>query len=411
MAQGRLTGLQGVCALLGAFLLLLHPVISNQEPCQTCRHLVNNFKKGLEKTAGQNFGGGNTAWEEEKLAKYEASETRLLEVMETVCDKSNFDCNRMLEQNEELVETWWFKKQQRYPDFLQWLCFDTLKVCCPPGTFGPDCLSCVGGSEKPCNGNGRCNGDGTRAGSGHCECYHGYGGPFCMDCDVGFYEALRNETHLVCSECFTSCSKCTGPADSDCVLCRKGWLLHENKCLDIDECGTEMARCRANQFCVNTDGSYECRDCDKACIGCMGSGVARCKRCNIGYQRDGVKCLDVDECAAEEPVCKGYHETCVNTDGGYQCACENGYSRKDGGCVEDNADETSDKGFFDDITDDEVVVLQQMFFGVVVCALATLAAKGDMVFTTIFIGAVAAMAGYWMSEKGDRLLDGFMKGR
>lgn len=71
----------------------------------------------------------------------------------------------------------------------------------------------------------------------------------------------------------------------------------------------------------------------------------------------------------------------------------------------------SEKGLFDDITDDEVVVLQQMFFGVVICALATLAAKGDMVFTAIFIGALAAMAGYWFSEKSDRVLDGFLKGR
>lgn len=70
-----------------------------------------------------------------------------------------------------------------------------------------------------------------------------------------------------------------------------------------------------------------------------------------------------------------------------------------------------EKGFFDDITDDEVVVLQQMFFGAIVCALATLAAKGDMVFTAIFIGAVAAMAGYWLSERSDRVLDGFIKGR
>lgn len=70
-----------------------------------------------------------------------------------------------------------------------------------------------------------------------------------------------------------------------------------------------------------------------------------------------------------------------------------------------------EKGLFDDMTDDEVLVLQQMFFGVVICALATLAAKGDMVFTAIFIGGVAAMAGYWLSEKGDRMLDGFLKGR
>lgn len=83
-----------------------------------------------------------------------------------------------------------------------------------------------------------------------------------------------------------------------------------------------MAHCRANQFCVNTEGSYECRgqvevggfhagwcwlgwegalvvtpallpmaDCSTACIGCMGAGPARCKKCNKGYWRDGAKCL------------------------------------------------------------------------------------------------------------------------
>ena len=70
-----------------------------------------------------------------------------------------------------------------------------------------------------------------------------------------------------------------------------------------------------------------------------------------------------------------------------------------------------EKGLFEDIQDDEVEVLQQMFFGVVLCALATLAAKGDMVYTSVFMGAVAAMAGYWLSDRGDRLLDSFMKGR
>lgn len=28
---------------------------------------------------------------------------------------------------------------------------------------------------------------------------------------------------------------------------------------DIDECGTELARCPSNTYCHNTDGSYECR--------------------------------------------------------------------------------------------------------------------------------------------------------
>ncbi|KFW82115.1 Cysteine-rich with EGF-like domain protein 1, partial [Manacus vitellinus] len=121
---------------------------------------------------------------------------------------------------------------------------------------------------------------------------------------------------------------------------------------------------------------------------------------------------DVDECAsAEEPVCTGAQEVCENTEGSYRCVCAQGHVRRDGQCVEDKPPDAPEKGFFDDVTDDEVVVLQQMFFGVMICALATLAAKGDMVFTAIFIGAVAAMAGYWLSDRSDRVLDGFMKGR
>lgn len=66
---------------------------------------------------------------------------------------------------------------------------------------------------------------------------------------------------------------------------------------------------------------------------------------------------------------------------------------------------------FEDVQEDEVEVLQQMFFGVVLCALGTMAAKGDLVFTSIFMGAVAAMMGYWLSDRGGRLIDSFLKRR
>lgn len=79
------------------------------------------------------------------------------------------------------------------------------------------------------------------------------------------------------------------------------------------------------------------------------------------------------------------------------------------GCISRSSAESA--GFFSEMTEDELVVLQQMFFGVIICALATLAAKGDLVFTAIFIGAVAAMTGYWLSERSDRVLEGFIKGR
>ncbi|XP_066899589.1 protein disulfide isomerase CRELD1 isoform X4 [Kogia breviceps] len=321
LAPALLWGLSLFLGLPGPVWVQLSPPLKSSSPtephpCHTCRGLVDSFNKGLERTIRDNFGGGNTAWEEEKLSKYKDSETRLVEVLEGVCSKSDFECHRLLELSEELVESWWFHKQQEAPDLFQWLCSDSLKLCCPSGTFGPSCLH-------------------------------------------------------------------------------------------IDECGTERASCGADQFCVNTEGSYECRDCAKACLGCMGAGPGRCKKCSPGYQQVGSKCLDVDEC--ETAVCPGENEQCENTEGSYCCVCAEGYKQIEGICVKEQIPESA--GFFSEMTEDELVVLQQMFFGVIICALATLAAKGDLVFTAIFIGAVAAMTGYWLSERSDRVLEGFIKGR
>ncbi|XP_069792867.1 protein disulfide isomerase CRELD1 isoform X1 [Narcine bancroftii] len=392
-------------------LLLLESAAIDQNSCQICRQIAENFKKGMEKTANKNFGGGNSDWEKKNLAKYEISETRLLEIIEILCETTNFNCNRMVEQSEEHIEHWWFKKQMEHPDLFQWLCLDTMKRCCPAGTFGPECLSCTGGSIKPCSGYGQCDGDGTRTGTGLCICNQGYGGSVCLECADGYFEELRNDTHLVCQECYKSCKKCTGPEDYKCQDCKVGWFFHEDKCIDIDECDTELPSCKAGQYCVNTEGSYECRGCDKACLTCMGAGPSRCKKCNKGYQMEGAKCLDINECNNEKPVCNGAHQECKNTDGSYICRCFEGYAKQDGACVEEKLSSVPEEGLFDNVTEDEIVVLQQMFFGVIICALATLAAKGDMVFTSIFIGAIAATAGYWLSEKSDRLVDGFLKGK
>lgn len=38
------------------------------------------------------------------------SETRLVEVLEGVCSRSDFECHRLLELSEELVENWWFHR-------------------------------------------------------------------------------------------------------------------------------------------------------------------------------------------------------------------------------------------------------------------------------------------------------------
>lgn len=41
----------------------------------------------------KNFGGGNMVWEEKMLFKYEFSEIWFLEIMEGLCDSSDFECN------------------------------------------------------------------------------------------------------------------------------------------------------------------------------------------------------------------------------------------------------------------------------------------------------------------------------
>lgn len=401
-------------ALMSIVVLLLFsvaPVSPKEEPCQLCKHLVKMVMKGIDKTDKKNFDGGNPAWEKKKLLTYKNSETRLVEITETLCEKGDFECYKVLEQCDEHLETWWFEGKDNGSDLFQWMCMDGIKACCPNGTFGPECKECLGGSTRPCYGNGRCLGDGTRWGSGLCKCNPGYGGFFCASCTEGYFMEHRNETHVVCKECYSSCTKCTGAEDYECVLCKQGYELYHNRCMDIDECDRGFAQCSADQYCANTEGSFECRACDKACVGCKGAGRINCKKCNTGYIRDGTRCVDIDECSTQENICSGEKQLCENSEGGYFCICEQGYVPQDGKCVEDQPVVTPEKGLFDDITDDEVVVLQQMFFGVIICALATLAAKGDMVFTAIFIGAIAAMGGYWMSERGDRVLDGFLKGR
>ncbi|XP_076012869.1 protein disulfide isomerase CRELD1 isoform X2 [Genypterus blacodes] len=189
------------------------------------------------------------------------------------------------------------------------------------------------------------------------------------------------------------------------------WMDAPYQCLYIDECGTELASCPQSTYCFNKEGSYECKGCDLSCVGCMGSGPARCRKCANGYRLTGAKCLDIDECSERVLACHGLDEICTNTEGSFTCDCADGLIRKDRVCVRKQMPGAQEKGFLEDIQDEEVVVLQQMFFGVMLCALATLAAKGDMVFTSIFLGALAAMTGYWLSDRGDRLFDVFLKGK
>lgn len=72
--------------------------------------------------------------------------------------------------------------------------------------------ACVGGSDRPCHGNGMCDGDGTRGGNGKCSCDHGYKGDFCLDCIDGYFNEVRNNTFSLCTGTLQQAAAVAPPA-------------------------------------------------------------------------------------------------------------------------------------------------------------------------------------------------------
>lgn len=214
----------------------------------------------MDKTARGKHESGDTAWEEQNLNVYAKSEVRFTETGELVCQdvsRSQEQCYTFFEEIEEDLTVWFTKYQDEHPDLYDYLCIDLRKVCCPPNTYGADCLPC-----HDCNGNGACKGNGTRKGNGKCACHAGYTGEYCFDCSIDYYESFRDDSKLLCSKCHVACEKntgCTGAGPKSCHACKKGWIMEtEGGCVDVDECATGTHKCTSNQFCVNSEGSAEC---------------------------------------------------------------------------------------------------------------------------------------------------------
>ncbi|XP_013148849.1 PREDICTED: fibulin-1 [Papilio polytes] len=102
-------------------------------------------------------------------------------------------------------------------------------------------------------------------------------------------------------------------------------------CEDIDECEESSEVCRRSEVCVNLPGAYNC----KSKISTLPQ-LTR-KTCQEGTrQRPGGKiCEDIDECREGSHLCDHF-QNCINTFGGHECRCKNGFEldSSSGSCVD-----------------------------------------------------------------------------
>ena len=147
-----------------------------------------------------------------------------------------------------------------------------------------------------------------------------------IDPDVGdgglaLGSACSDDSHCASGVCrsFSTGAACTEECLGGCDL--EGWECFNRECTPSEHCdldrgedgvgpGCDDARCfgcPANSICAELPfGRYECQ-------------------CDPGYEMiDFVECVDIDECALEIAECDELR-TCVNTLGGFNCACIDGY--------------------------------------------------------------------------------------
>ncbi|XP_064384592.1 deleted in malignant brain tumors 1 protein-like isoform X4 [Halichondria panicea] len=145
-----------------------------------------------------------------------------------------------------------------------------------------------------------------------CSCKTGYrllpDNVTCEAIDACLSMELNN-----CSSNAKCNSTSTAPGTFECT-CFKGYEGNGVSCENINECEDQFF-CGNNAMCFDTEGSY-------------------CCMCAVGFYPISVECGnttlicdDIDECAQNETnTCDIMNGYCNNTQGGYECLCNFGYS-------------------------------------------------------------------------------------
>ncbi|CAH1783488.1 unnamed protein product [Owenia fusiformis] len=146
----------------------------------------------------------------------------------------------------------------------------------------------------------------------------------------------------------------TGACDP--VECSRGFTPDRSgNCIDLDECVERPQVCTSTQQCINSIGSYKCRnlincgsgyelnsqgnrctdidECERNTHDCKGGSICRNRpgtyvcQCPEGYRMNQVlnRCEDVDECERYDGQVCATNAECQNTPGSYSCICKDGF--------------------------------------------------------------------------------------
>ncbi|KAL4223228.1 Immunoglobulin C-2 Type [Mactra antiquata] len=175
------------------------------------------------------------------------------------------------------------------------------KTTCPNGgtCVEPDhCDGCpVGFNQTTCEDIDECT-DGSVECPQYSTCHNTNGSHIC-ECHEGY--TLVPEDYTCKPVCFgkIECPNggvCAKP--NRCEGCLVGF--NETTCEDIDECKGETSKCPEHSRCVNSLGSFKCF-------------------CKDGFVLTDDRCVDINECAVFKGGCE---DICTNSNGSFSCSCE-----------------------------------------------------------------------------------------
>ena len=197
---------------------------------------------------------------------------------------------------------------------------------CPPrSTFNPDTLKCecksyeehlIDNECKPCGLYEGWNGEACVCQTGYfkidgycrtCDRNTYYDGSDCV-CNLGFY-GNRDK----CYKCHSTCGKCSGPADDECLTCTDvSYTLSNGKC-------SRNLPCPKGLY-YNAD-SKACKTCSSYCSHCESEEV--CDECIDGFRKEVLSHYGITASFCVEKCGDGKR---------FELECDDGNTRNDDGC-------------------------------------------------------------------------------